>query len=231
MSRWSWPWPEPVSSGPRWHIAGRQARSTAGSRSAAPWQQMKDTPAEERGPCLHPSARSTWLSAEASASGCTPRNSRNFDEKSDGKNCCKGKWPRRLRCLHWLCAVCTHRLVQVVSHRVCQRSYSVVKDEQVLVLVLPESKHQRIKDEAQVGHQLRTCFLLQGGKCTEDQNNQVVEPQDEQTRLKKKKKKKRKTYLHAASCTLLLPSRIRLSSSVMRGLRWASGGWLTTQWA
>lgn len=124
-----------------------------------------------------------------------------------------------LRCLHWLCAVCTHRLVQVVSHRVCQRSYSVVKDEQVLVLVLPESKHQRIKDEAQVGHQLRTCFLLQGGKCTEDQNNQVVEPQDEQTRLKKKKKKKRKTYLHAASCTLLLPSRIRLSSSVMRGLR------------
>lgn len=85
-----------------------------------------------------------------------------------------------------MCAVCTHGLVQVVSHRVCQRSYSIVKNEQVLVLVLPESKHQRIKDEAKVGHQLRTCFLLQGGKCTvgKTQNNQLVEPasvEDEQT--------------------------------------------------
>lgn len=38
-------------------------------------------------------------------------------------------------------------------------------------------------------------------------------------------------HLQAASCTLLLPSRIRLSSSVIRGLRCMSGGWLTTQWA
>lgn len=38
-------------------------------------------------------------------------------------------------------------------------------------------------------------------------------------------------YLHAASCTRLLLSRMRLSSSVMRGLRYMSGGWLTTQWA
>lgn len=55
----------------------------------------------------------------------------------------------------------------MVSHRVRQSSDSVVQDEQVLVLVLPESKHQRIEDEAQVGHQLRTRFLLQGGKRTE----------------------------------------------------------------
>lgn len=38
-------------------------------------------------------------------------------------------------------------------------------------------------------------------------------------------------HLQAASCTLLLPSRMRLSSSVIRGLRCMSGGWLTTQWA
>lgn len=39
------------------------------------------------------------------------------------------------------------------------------------------------------------------------------------------------THLQAASCTRLLLSRIRLSSSVMSGFRYVSGGWLTTQWA
>lgn len=36
-------------------------------------------------------------------------------------------------------------------------------------------------------------------------------------------------HLQAASCTRLLLSRIRLSSSVIRGFRYVSGGWLTTQ--
>lgn len=52
----------------------------------------------------------------------------------------------------------------MVSHRVCQCSYSIIKDEQVLVLVLPKSKNKRVQDEAQVRHQLSTRLLLQGGK-------------------------------------------------------------------
>lgn len=55
-------------------------------------------------------------------------------------------------------------LVEVVSHRVCQCPNSVVEDEQVLVLVLPKGKHQRVQDEAQVRHQLGTRLLLQGGE-------------------------------------------------------------------
>lgn len=46
-----------------------------------------------------------------------------------------------------MCVLCTHGLVEMVSHGVCQGSYSIVKDKQVLVLVLPKGKHQRIKDE------------------------------------------------------------------------------------
>lgn len=70
----------------------------------------------------------------------------------------------------------------MVAHRVRQGSNSIVEDEQVLVLVLPESKHQRVEDEAQVGHQLRAGLLLQGGKRTdgEIQNHQAAEPQDQQ---------------------------------------------------
>lgn len=63
-----------------------------------------------------------------------------------------------------MCAFGTHRLVEMVSHRVCQCSYSIIEDEQVLVLVLPKSKNQRVQDEAQVRHQLCTRLLLQGGK-------------------------------------------------------------------
>lgn len=68
-----------------------------------------------------------------------------------------------------MCAFCAHRLVEMVSHRVCQSSYSIIKDEQVLVLIFPKSKNQRVQDEAQVRHQLCTCLFLQSGKRAEDE--------------------------------------------------------------
>lgn len=91
---------------------------------------------------------------------------------------------------------CTHGLIEMVSHGVCQCSYSIVKDEQVLVLVLPESKHQRIKNEAKVRHQLCTRFLLQGGKCTV-RNRKIRRwmKQDEQTFVELKKKKESHTCM------------------------------------
>lgn len=57
-----------------------------------------------------------------------------------------------------------YRLVEVVSNRVGQRSDSIVEDEQVLVLVLPEGEHQRVQDVAQVRHQLGARLFLQGGE-------------------------------------------------------------------
>jgi len=65
-----------------------------------------------------------------------------------------------------MCASCTHGLVEMVSHRVRQCSYGVIEDEQVLVLVLPKSKNQRVQDETKVRHQLCARLLLQGGKRT-----------------------------------------------------------------
>lgn len=65
------------------------------------------------------------------------------------------------QCVFW-----AHRLVEMVSHRVRKCSYGIIKDEQVLVLILPKSKNQRVQDEAQIRHQLCTRLLLQGGKCT-----------------------------------------------------------------
>lgn len=53
----------------------------------------------------------------------------------------------------------------MVPHGVCQCPDGIVKNEQILVLVLSESKHQRIQDECQVRHQLCAGFLLQRGKC------------------------------------------------------------------
>ncbi|KAG7223784.1 hypothetical protein INR49_026467 [Caranx melampygus] len=41
------------------------------------------------------------------------------------------------------------RLVEMVSHRVRQCSYGIIKNEQVLVLILPKCKNQRVQDEAQ----------------------------------------------------------------------------------
>lgn len=69
---------------------------------------------------------------------------------------------------HWCVKVScwAHRLVQVVSHRVCQCSNGIIKNEQVLVLIFPKSKNQCVKDETQVRDQLGTCLLLQGCKCT-----------------------------------------------------------------
>lgn len=74
VSVWCSPWPELMSSEPEWRSVDRRAHSRGESRSAALWQQMTDTRAEGRGLCLHPSAHSTLLSAEASASVYTPKN-------------------------------------------------------------------------------------------------------------------------------------------------------------
>lgn len=60
----------------------------------------------------------------------------------------------------------SHRLVEVVAHRVSQGANSVIQDEQVLVLVLAESEDKGIQDVAEVRHQLRARLLLQGGEGT-----------------------------------------------------------------
>lgn len=60
----------------------------------------------------------------------------------------------------------TYRLIKVVTDRVCERSDGIVKDQQVLVLVLAKGKHQCVQNEAQVGNQFCTCFLFQCRKCT-----------------------------------------------------------------
>lgn len=52
----------------------------------------------------------------------------------------------------------------MVSHRVGQRSYGVIENQQVLVLIFPESENQRVQDEAEIRDQLRTGLLLQGGE-------------------------------------------------------------------
>ncbi len=59
-----------------------------------------------------------------------------------------------------------YRFIEMVPNRVCKCPYGVVENEQVFVLVLAESKHQRVQDEGQVGHQLRARLLLQSGKGT-----------------------------------------------------------------
>lgn len=56
------------------------------------------------------------------------------------------------------------RLVEVVAHGVGQGSDGIVQDEQVLVLVLGESKHQGLEDVTEVGHQFRARLLLQSGE-------------------------------------------------------------------
>lgn len=61
----------------------------------------------------------------------------------------------------------------MVSHGVCQCPYGIIKNEQVLVLILPKCKHQRVQDEAQVRHQLCTRLLLQSGKCTLEKMTQA----------------------------------------------------------
>ena len=55
-------------------------------------------------------------------------------------------------------------LVEVVAHAVRQGADGVVQDEEVLVLVFVEREHQRLDDEAEVGHQLGARLLLQGGE-------------------------------------------------------------------
>lgn len=59
-----------------------------------------------------------------------------------------------------------YRLIEMVAHRVGQGPDGVVQDEEILVLVLPEGKHQRVQDEAQVGNQLCARLLLQSSKRT-----------------------------------------------------------------
>lgn len=87
------------------------------------------------------------------------------------------------------------------------------------MLVLPKSKHQCVQDEAQVRHQLCACLLFQSGKCALRKMCWVRKTYKKKLGEYKRAKQRKELYLQAASCTLLLPSRIRLSSSVMRGLR------------
>lgn len=68
-------------------------------------------------------------------------------------------------------AQCSHRLVKMVSHRVSKGPDGVVEDQQVLVLVLAEGKHQCVQNEAQVGHQLCTGLLFQSRKRTDKRKN------------------------------------------------------------
>lgn len=63
----------------------------------------------------------------------------------------------------------SHRLIEVVAHRVSQGANGIVEDEQVLVLVFAKGKNKSVKDIAEVGHQLRACLFLQGSKGTGEQ--------------------------------------------------------------
>jgi hypothetical protein len=69
---------------------------------------------------------------------------------------------------HSMDRVClgSHRLIEVVAHRVGQGANGIIEDEQVLMLVFAKGKNESVKDIAEVGHQLRACLLLQGSKCT-----------------------------------------------------------------
>lgn len=106
----------------------------------------------------------------------------------------------------------------MVAHRVRQSADGVVENEQIFVLVLAEGKDQSVQDESQVRHQLGAGLLLQSGKGTGWETEEECTHTagllmcHEITRL-------RCGYLQAASCTRLLLSRIRLSSSVMSGFR------------
>lgn len=60
----------------------------------------------------------------------------------------------------------SHRLIEVVAHRVRQGTNGIVEDEQILMLVFAKGKNKSVKNIAEVGHQLRACLLLQGSKCT-----------------------------------------------------------------
>lgn len=164
----------------------------------------------------------------------------------------------------------SHRLVEVVAHRVSQGANGIVEDEQILVLVFAEGKDEGVQDVAEVRHQLRAGLLLQGGEGTgrgrsvqwaatggtglwvgfrkgtlgisQYEYSEKSEHCQESSIITSQRAASGagevrsvgpgvKGHLQAASCTLLLPSRIRLSSSVIRGFRCMSGGWLTTQWA
>lgn len=60
----------------------------------------------------------------------------------------------------------SHRLVEVVAHRVSQGADGIIEDEQVLVLVLAKGEDEGVQDIAEVGYQLRAGLLLQGGEGT-----------------------------------------------------------------
>lgn len=57
-----------------------------------------------------------------------------------------------------------YRLIEVMAHWVCQSPYSVVEDEEILVLIFSKSKYKRIEDKAQVRDQLCARLFLQGRK-------------------------------------------------------------------
>lgn len=60
-----------------------------------------------------------------------------------------------------------YRLVEMMPDGVCQGADGVVEDEQVLVLIFPECKHQSVQNETEIWNQLRARLLLQSRKCTE----------------------------------------------------------------
>lgn len=62
----------------------------------------------------------------------------------------------------------------MVSDRVSEGSDGIIQDQQVLVLVLAEGKHQGVQNEAQVGNQLCTGLLFQSRKCTDGRKNQRI---------------------------------------------------------
>lgn len=60
----------------------------------------------------------------------------------------------------------SHRLVEVVAHRVGQGANGIIEDEQVLVLVFAKGKDEGVQNVAEVGHQFRAGLFLQGGEGT-----------------------------------------------------------------
>lgn len=55
----------------------------------------------------------------------------------------------------------------MMPNGVCQSTNGVVEDEQVLVLIFPERKHQSVQNETEIWNQLCARLLLQSRKCTE----------------------------------------------------------------
>lgn len=60
----------------------------------------------------------------------------------------------------------THRLVEMMAHRVSQCPDGIIQDEQVFMLVFSKSKDQCVQNKAKIGNELRARLLLQSRKRT-----------------------------------------------------------------